>query len=874
MPGADTSEATAPPPSVMMSFDAREVSAAFDPRSNRVGTFTIVRTHAHGGLGLISLARDELLGREVALKQIRPQLADDARSRHRFINEAEITAQLEHPGIVPIHAMGHDNLGRPFYAMKFVHGRTLEAAVSEHHRAPGGKSLRDLLRRFVGICEAIAYAHSRGVIHRDLKPSNVMLGAFGETLILDWGLAKRFGDAAVSEDASDLPLAVSQLVTLDGQVVGTPLYMSPEQASGDVAKQGPASDIYALGAMLYHILTGKPALSGSSNDEIVTRLRAAQPVPKPSLVNRRVNRALEAICVKAMSPRIEDRYPSAEALAADVEHWMADEPVSAYREPLAARLARVSRRHKSVVLGGAAVILVLVIGIVATTLQVVRATRAEGRAEAEKQLAQKRFGEVRTLANKFMFDFDQQIENLSGSTPARQMLVQTSLEYLNKLAADARDDPDLLGELATAYEKVGNIQGNPNLGNNLGDTAGALESYHKALQIARRLQSAAPGKDPRQVPLLLSRIADLQEARGENSAALASYREVLAEFERAAAAGSTEPRLHRDRAVSNVRVGDMLHATGDRPGAMQHFEKGLEHARAYAAVSSDPRAQLEVIIPQMRIALQLLETGNAAAALPHYQDVIDKLERAAAAEPDNTRHRFSLEWTYLQLGSTQLAAGDGESAMRSYDRALRIARDLAADDPTNVRPLQDIEQVYLRITEAHLKAGRNDAAIAAARELMDTATAHATANPDSVFAQRIVGLAEQRVAQVLHRTGDSSGAMDQFTRSLATMQSAAARDPGSMLLQRDVWISHYNLGELHDELARDESRPLPQRIDHMTRSRDFYTGALSILQGMGEAGRSVQHTDTTAPDELRTAITRCDEWLASHAHPTTTTSPR
>jgi tetratricopeptide (TPR) repeat protein len=343
------------------------------------GRFIILRLHAKGGLGQVSLARDEKLRRQVALKEIRPDRLD-ADARRRFLNEAEITGQLEHPGIVPIYALDEAD-GQPYYAMRFIQGQNLAEAIAAHYRQPTLVGLRGLLKRFGDVCQALGYAHSKDVIHRDMKPGNIMLGAFGETLVLDWGLAKRLGgtpppppagmtpaESAASTPASlpetvEAPLSIlgSEHLTQAGQVLGTPAYMSPEQAAGHSEHIGLATDIYALGAILYEVLTGRPPFQGPA-PEVLGRLRQGPP-PTPTRARRGVPPALEAICLKAMARAPAERYASAVELAREVDHWLADEPVQAYREPWPARLLRWGRRHRTMVASAGVLLLTSVVGL-------------------------------------------------------------------------------------------------------------------------------------------------------------------------------------------------------------------------------------------------------------------------------------------------------------------------------------------------------------------------------------------------------------------------------------------------------------------------------------------------------------------------------
>ncbi len=310
--------------------------------------FRILRPHARGGLGAIFVALDCELHREVALKQILEKHADDPDSRQRFVTEAEITGGLEHPGIVPVYGLGTYGDGRPYYAMRFIKGDSLKESIERFHkneslRKDAGRrslELRKLLRTFTDVCNAIDYAHSRGVIHRDIKPANIIVGTHGETLVVDWGLAKAVGraDPAVGEQTL-APSSSGSSETLPGSALGTPAYMSPEQAGGDLARLGPRSDVYSLGATLYCLLTGKPPIEGEDVGEILRAVQEGQ-FRRPSLLDPTLDRAMEAICVKAMATQPEDRYGTPRALADDLERWMADEPVTAWQEPLSRRARR------------------------------------------------------------------------------------------------------------------------------------------------------------------------------------------------------------------------------------------------------------------------------------------------------------------------------------------------------------------------------------------------------------------------------------------------------------------------------------------------------------------------------------------------------
>jgi serine/threonine protein kinase len=322
--------------------------------------FRILRPHAQGGLGAVFVALDAELHREVALKRIRDSHADDPDSRQRFLMEAEITGGLEHPGIVPVYGLGTYADGRPYYAMRFIRGESFKEAIDRFHsdlalkKEPGRRALelRKLLRRFIDVCNAIDYAHSRGVLHRDLKPSNVVLGTHGETLVVDWGLAKPLNRVDPSTRLNERTLVPSSASgsseTLPGSALGTPGYMCPEQARGDLQRLAPRSDVYSLGATLYCLLTGRQPFEGDDVEEVIRKAKWGE-VAGPRRVNRWIDPALEAVCLKAMAFMPEDRYQSCRALADDIERSTAGQPVTAWVEPLHRRARRWARRSATAV---------------------------------------------------------------------------------------------------------------------------------------------------------------------------------------------------------------------------------------------------------------------------------------------------------------------------------------------------------------------------------------------------------------------------------------------------------------------------------------------------------------------------------------------
>ncbi|HMO93938.1 MAG TPA: serine/threonine-protein kinase [Pirellulaceae bacterium] len=426
------------------------------------GRYRIHCFHDRGGQSVIFAAEDLELKRTVALKWMPALSAIDPTQRHRFIREAEIMARLDHPGIVPIYGLGHDENGQPYYAMRMVQGVNLgELARAFYEKQEASQErynleFRRLLKHFVSVCTTIAYAHARGVIHRDLKPANIRIGPFDETVVLDWGLAKQTNSQETEQAvANEFPLQTDSCSTASsgqdsksfhGSVLGTPAYMSPEQATGDLSEIRPATDIYGLGATLYLLLCGQAPCRGNSLGEVLAKVKQGD-FPPPRAIRSDVPRALEAVCLKAMSHKPVDRYSDARALADDIEHWLADEPVTVYQDPWYVQTRRWLSRHRTLAVAMTAVAAAVFFASGVFNLVLDRKNRqldlAKTRAEANYTQSRNALQNMVEVIVR-----DSALANNAALFPVREAVLERAMENARALLARNPDDMNVRIESA------------------------------------------------------------------------------------------------------------------------------------------------------------------------------------------------------------------------------------------------------------------------------------------------------------------------------------------------------------------------------------------------------------------------------------------
>jgi serine/threonine-protein kinase len=787
--------------------------------------FRIVRPHARGGLGAIFVAVDTELHREVALKQILEEHADDPFSRERFIAEAEITGGLEHPGVVPVYGLGADADGRPYYAMRFIKGDSLKTVIERFHadltlrQDPGRRSLElhKLLRRFTDVCNAIDYAHSRGVIHRDIKPANIIVGKYGETLLVDWGLAKSVGRADPSVGEQTIaPSSSGSSETLPGTALGTPAYMSPEQARGELNRLGPRSDVYSLGATLYCILTGKPPFGGDDAGAVLHAVEEGQ-FPRPSKLDPALDRALEAVCLKAMALVPEDRYPTPRALADDLERWMADEPVTAWREPLPRRARRWARRNRTAV---AAAVVALVAGVVGLSAAAAVQTRARADiaralasetqantalAAANKELSRSQaavqarydlaFEAIKTLHTGVSEDFLLKEERFKEP---RDRLLKSASDFYGKLGA-------LLGKETDAASRRALAQSNFELADltaNVGRIEAALTAHQAVLAAREALAAetrAATGVKA-DVGRSLTAVASLLYSTGKSDEALVAYRR--AELLLAEPAGS-DPEARAALTACRAGMARILLTVGKPAQALGALKRARADQEALAAgpgASNDARRGLAAVVTE--IGSLLWWTGKPAEAELEFRTALVIQQKLVDDNPAVTQFRSMLASAHLGLGGVMSLTGKLAEAEAECRRAIAIYQKLADDNPAVTRFRSGLAGSHNTLGVLLTARGKPSVGEDEHREALSIMKKLADDNPAVTFFRDSLAGIHRSLGLLLLQMGNPAQAEVDCRTALAIHERLAHDNPAATDIRGSLAFSLMYLGDVARSVGR------------------------------------------------------------------------
>ena len=859
-----------------------------------------------GGMGSVYLAEriDGAFDQRVALKLIKRGMDSEAILR-RFFTERQILASLQHPNIAHLIDGGTTNEGLPFFVMEFVEGVSIMEYANRENL-----DLDDRLKLFCEVCSAVTFAHQSLIIHRDLKPSNILVTDGGAPKLLDFGIAKL------------LRSETGNAATATQNFIFTPEYASPEQVRGE--KLTTATDIYSLGVILYELLTDdRPYETDSKNiSEIIQAVCEKEPERPSSVVSRSLTTGrnktsensepktkdegqrtkpqalrgdLDNIILKSLRKEPERRYLSVEQFSEDIRRYLKGLPVTASKDTWSYRSSKFVRRNRIGVVAATLILVTLLGGLAATLYQ------------ANK--AQQRFNDVRQIANSFLFEFHDAIENLPGSTPARELVVKRAIEYLDILAAESGDDAAIQRELATAYEKIGKIQGNSYY-SNLGDTDGAVKSYNQSLGIRRRLADVDPNNRELQHELASSHegVGDMQytlndltgglrsyesavairetisaaepnnlEYRyalanvlgkrgdisgmegfpnlGDTAGALDSYRRVVALFEELVKAEPENEKYKLGFATMLQLSGMLLTTTGDAKAAIGNGQKSI--AIFESLIAADPTNAKYVtglMMGLITMRFPLLEEGRSAEAIENARRVIRTVEKQAAEDPKNAQLRRSLSVSYNSLGTSFLRSGDAKGALESYRRSLAITEERLAADPSSAENRRDVSLTKQFLAEAQSAVGEYDAALANFRESILSIETELQTDDSNIQIKDDLAMCLVNIGKILVADGDLGGAADAFRRAIPLAEDVVEKSRFNVRFKSRHADSFSEAGKAFAKLAATQGGQ--ERESTKTEACKYLERSFEIWNGMRQAG-TLSTIYLERPAEVRKELANC-----------------
>jgi serine/threonine-protein kinase len=833
------------------------------PKPARIGKYVLHEEVGQGACGIVYRAHDPELDRTVAIKIPGRQNLMTQEERLRFRREGRSAAQLHHPGIVEVFDVGEID-GVCFLVSEFVNGTNLAKRLAADRL--GFSEAAALVAR---MAEALHYAHQQGVIHRDIKPANVLIALdhpVGSPLlpkIADFGLAKR-----ENQDAT---------LTHSGQVLGTPAYLSPEQARGESHRVGPRSDTYSLGAILYEMLTGELVFRGSVR-MVLQQVLDDEP-RAPRALNDQVPRDLEVICLKCLEKDPTRRYADAAALAADLRRFLAGEPIHARPVGRIERLGRWCRRKPLVAGLAAAVVVAVLVGFIGVVAQWRRAETmrlaAEQHAERESQVreravnaeqrAKRRFQEVQGLARAFMFDFSDHIDKLADAMPARRFLVQEGVAYLEKLATEDGDDPVLLWDLAHGYRQIGDLQGHPHKPN-LGNSSAALDSYRKSLDFAEAAAKLEPDHPKSQRSVLMSRmeIAEIHWLMGRGDDARAGYRKCLELAETAARKNPSDMLARYDLVVCRQRVGD-LHQTLNEPlEALAHYERMRSVAEALRREKLEPAqgwANRSVSISLQKVADAQAALGMKKEALENYRKALALAEENALNAPKDTGAQRILLVSLTNVGTAEANNGRPAHALTFHQRALGIAETLAQADSKNVQSQWDLASGLDLLGQVLTQTGQPAKGLEQHTRAMAIMRGIVEADQDNAQARSALALSCEYMGDALVALGKHEEAHARYEEGVELIEQLVKSDPASAATRQALANLCYKIGDFcvrragsSPETTLDRSRQWRCARESYRRARDLVanlpqgaSGSLTLAELDGKLSHCERQLQVMSP---------------------------
>ena len=661
---------------------AAVAAAAIDAGPTHIDRYTIVRELGRGGMGTVYLAErsDREFHQQVAIKVVTRGL-DSAQVVERFRHERRILASLDHPNIARLFDGGATDSGVPYLVMEYIEGRPLVDHCRERDLP-----IRERLLLFAQICAAVQHAHQKLIVHRDIKPANILVTPAGIPKLLDFGIAKLLSpddDAGIAAEA----------LTRVGTRMLTPDYASPEQIRGEPVSV--ATDVFSLGAVLYELLTGQRAHQFETYTDAEfyrvicdTEVKPLSEAVEDARLRRQLAGDLDNIVALALRKDPARRYVSVEQFASDVRHYLEGRPVAARPETLFYRTRKFVTRNRIPVAAAVLVVVSLAAAIVGTTVQA-------RRADAQAARAERRFQEVRKLANTFVFDIYDGMTEIPGTAKVRARVVATALEYLDSLAREAEGDVALQAELAGAYKRIGDVQGNPSL-SGFGEVEASLVSYDKALGILHRLADR-PDPDPKVLTDLGTferNTASVRLNAGDASGAVQHLRRSIAVWERRNPTRGVDIQVDTGLAQAWGIMGQALMALGQSSEAVQSHSAAVGLLRGWLPRQTLPttRGTLSIFLTDLGDAQR--DVGDLRGAVESYREAVDIRKPMVERDPTALNYRRRLHTLNLHLAEVfghpfVLNLGDAAVAEVHAAEALSASEQMVKEDRGSDRSLQD-----------------------------------------------------------------------------------------------------------------------------------------------------------------------------------------
>ncbi|MEZ5345289.1 MAG: serine/threonine-protein kinase [Pyrinomonadaceae bacterium] len=806
-----------------------------DLNGKRIGNYRIIREVGRGGMGAVFLAErfDREFDQKVAIKIVHDRFADQTQIE-RFRNERQILASLKHPNIAHLIDGGTTEHGLPYFVMEYVEGEML-LDYCDSNKLTNEERL-DIFRM---ICLAVSHAHKNLIIHRDLKPSNILVTKEGIPKLLDFGIAKPFSHDSGGEE---------MVLTITGSRMLTPHYASPEQIRGETVTT--STDVYSLGVVLYELLTGhKPYSADSQNPLNALKLICeAEPVRPSSIVGitykkenettgaekqtpisvsenrdthpdslkRQLQGDVDNILLKAIRKEPERRYDSVSEFVEDINRYQTGLPVKATADSTAYRLKKFVSRHKSGTVMAVGAILLMIFTTAVSSWQYFKAQKAQASAE-------QRFNDVRKLANSVVFEIHDSIENLPGSTPARELLVSRALEFLDQLANEAESNTELQTEVADAYDKIGDVQGGYGE-SHLGQREKAKKSYQKAFEIRKKLFDRKP-----------------------------------------------DDVVFRDRfAKSNYKIGNVLLVETNLEESLKHFRRAFDICDELVNEYPDNTDfKLYLARAASRLGFIFAAKGDFSRGDEYNRQSIQIAENLIKQEPENERFLTSLAKFYESNGITSInAKREIDRGLEFFSKTERIWENLLAKNPNSI----SIKLNYAKISYAKGMAVYDIAGQDPPADVKRSSLKHLTKaseiygellsdDPKNKGYLQMYSNEEGLRGKLYTETGDPEKAVGILNKSLASLQRQREAAPNDSLLLVSIGVVYENLGLAFADIAKDEGRLKKDRQKSQTTACDYSRKSYDIFNSAKESKRLVS-LPADKVEKLEKDVASCEIALA------------